>query len=650
MRIVSPRCYMNVRTGQHELFELSIAVALFDNAALLSARTRLRMTLNSANHDPQAHSRLTVVLRDAASGRWRSFDKPELVVVAYDTSDVVAAMARVEARVTRDRLTAAGFVSYEAAPAFDSSLSTRRDAKAPLLLFGLYRSFVESDEYPLPHSAQPHVACWRKRENDADYRGAFARIKAEIGAGNVYQINHTVRLESTDWNDDRMIAHARYGARLESDDWVVASASPELFFGLDGERLLSQPMKGTIGRGLDSVSDLAARDWLAHSAKNRAENLMITDMVRNDMGRIAQSGSVSVDKLFSIEQFPGVWQMTSSVSAKTTATVTDIFAALFPAASITGAPKQASMELINQLETSPREVYTGAIGYIAPDRKCQFNVAIRTVLSDKQSKLATFGVGGGIVWDSVETEEIREIQVKAQVLDTTKVQCSGALLETMRWEPSLGVFLEDRHLDRVMASARYYAISVERKDLHDAIARAISDLATFVHRLRLMVSRDGTIEIQAEPLVLPAAAIQKVALARFCIDRADVRLYHKSTDRSIYERASTSVSDGVEALLFNDLGEVTESVIANIVFGLRGKLYTPPLQSGLLGGTLRQQLLDDGVIQERILRIADLASIDQLYLVNALRGWREAVWIDRMSDSECLAHTSISEPTARVSG
>ena len=312
----------------------------------------------------------TMVLRDAASGRWLSFTNPELVVVAHDLCEVVTCMQLVEERVERDGLFAAGFVSYEAAPAFDRSLSTRSDCSVPLLLFGLYRRPTETCEYPLSQCPEPRAdlpneagaATWCKRDSDAEYGSAFNRIKCEISAGNLYQINHTVRLQSSDWNEVQMVSRAPYGAHLETDEWLIASASPELFFRLDGREIVSQPMKGTAGRGLDSASDLRARAWLDSSLKNRAENLMITDMVRNDIGRIAEAGSVAVDGLFAVEQFPTVWQMTSTVSAKTTAGVTDIFRALFPAASITGAPKRASMDLISQLEPKPREIYTGAIG------------------------------------------------------------------------------------------------------------------------------------------------------------------------------------------------------------------------------------------------------------------------------------------------
>jgi para-aminobenzoate synthetase/4-amino-4-deoxychorismate lyase len=576
----------------------------------------------------------TLILHDAEIGQWLLFTDPVAVVAANTTSEVLPVLEQVSRRVDAEHLTAAGFVSYEAASGFDPALPARAGASRPLVLFGLFDGVIRLDDFPMAAttSRQRRQSLWRYCGERVDYASAFARVKAEIAAGNVYQINHTVRLAASDWPDPEMVTSAPYGAWVDTDEFAIASASPELFFHLDGERLVCKPMKGTAPRGLDSAGDARSRERLATSAKDRAENLMITDMVRNDMGRIADRGSVVVEDLFAVEQFPTVWQMTSTVAATTSAELSNIFAALFPAASITGAPKRASMQLINELEVMPRGIYTGTIGYIAPNRRCQFNVAIRTVCYDKRNKSATYGVGGGIVWDSTEDGEWQEIQTKTLVVRRAAgSNFIGPLLETMRWEPSGGLCFESLHLDRIMGSAGYFAVRVERKALIDALSAELARLAPVTHRVRLLLSMDGSIEIDATPFDASGPTVQKVALAERPVHAEDVRLYHKSAERGLYTAAARSVPDGVEALLYNDRGEVTESVIANLVYRIDGEWFTPPVGCGLLPGTLRQDLLNRCVVTERRLPIDELDHVDELALVNALRGWRAAELVDSSS-------------------
>ena len=257
--------------------------------------------------------------------------------------------------------------------------------------------------------------------SQAEYSDRFAAIKRHLGLGNAYQINYTVRMHAEKpvepWDlFSRMAVGAPHAAYIDGQRFAIASASPELFFQLDDDRLVCRPMKGTTRRGLTKAEDEALRRELHDSAKNRAENLMITDMVRNDLGRVARFGSVEAPTLFGIEEYPTVWQMTSTVTARTGASVVEIFRALFPCASVTGAPKVSSMAIIAELEDTPREIYTGAIGFIGPGRQSRFNVAIRTALIDKITGEALYGVGGGIVWDSDLDEEFRECQYKARVL------------------------------------------------------------------------------------------------------------------------------------------------------------------------------------------------------------------------------------------
>ena len=417
---------------------------------------------------------------------------------------------------------------------------------------------------------------------------------------------------------------APFGAYLQDGPHTIVSASPELFFELDGDLLTCRPMKGTAHRGLSAEQDQAQARWLACSEKNRAENLMITDMVRNDLGRIADPGSVVVPDLFQVEQYPTVWQMTSTVQARTNASVLQIFRALFPGASITGAPKRASMSLIRELEETPRGVYTGAIGVVEPQRKAQFSIAIRTACIDTATGSAQYGVGGGIVWDSNVNEEYQELHAKRRVLDVQRQEF--ALLETMRWQGGDGVFLLEAHLQRLRNSARYFAYPYDEDAVREAIEQIKPALGDGPLRLRLQLAKTGEIELEHHPLTLDEKA-QALMLAPRQIDSTNPMLYHKTTNRSIYDEALVSVPKGCEALLHNQHGMVTESNIANVVYRLDGALYTPPVFDGLLPGTLRGDLLERRIIVERSLPVDEIPRVEAWYLINALRGWRAANYV-----------------------
>ena len=331
----------------------------------------------------------SALLHHNDTGQWLSFREPVSVLATRDPQRVISLMSEVETRVESEKLTAVGFVTYEAARGFDPGMSVHADSEMPLMCFGLFSS---SEVVAAPTASQQgSQQLWRFTESAQSHQGAIEQIRGLIAAGSVYQINHTTRLQGV-VNDAAQLfaevaAGAPHAAFIKGDSHTIVSASPECFFALDGEQIYSQPMKGTASRKSDPATDQSQRDWLAASTKNQAENLMITDMVRNDLGRIATPGSVQVSKLFAMEQYPTVWQMTSRVEARTQASVTEILRELFPAASITGAPKRASMTHIRNLESSPREIYTGAIGYIAPGRQAHFNIAIRTAWIDNTTGL-----------------------------------------------------------------------------------------------------------------------------------------------------------------------------------------------------------------------------------------------------------------------
>ncbi len=564
-----------------------------------------------------------VVLRDETRRGWFEYTHPVEVIVARSVKDVLPALIDVEHLVRSRQLYAAGFVTYEAAAGFDDALPAAAPGFMPLLCFGLFsaRHFMSS----LPQSADSALGSWQSKTTRDAYEADVRSLRARIGAGDIYQVNYTTRFAAPGvLNFEafiRMGADAPYGAFIDGPEFSVVSASPELFFTRQGHQIICKPMKGTAARGLDSAADKHQACWLETSAKNRAENLMITDMVRNDLSRIAQSASVCTPALFNVEQYPTVWQMTSTVTARTSASIADVFRALFPGASITGAPKRASMEFINSLENCPREIYTGAIGVLCPDGDAEFNIAIRTAWSNKREGISGYGSGGGIVWDSDPSDEFAELQAKTKVL--TRVVEKFDLFETMLSDSNQGVHLLERHLARLSASALYFAFDFDERAARQAISELVAGLPALPHRVRLVLAKDGAIALQSSPLAKVGTA-QSVQLAQTAVNAADVTLYHKTSSRKVYERAAGEVNSDCEAVLFNAQGRVTESVIANLVYRWQGVLYTPPVSDGLLPGTLRSELLACGEIYERSLSLDELPSVGDLYLISALRGWRRA--------------------------
>ena len=376
----------------------------------------------------------TVALQDGAAlaasrPPWLVLRRPAGVVEARAAGDVAAALGEVRAQVARGRI-AAGFLAYEAAPAFDPALRVRPAGPGPLLWFGLYDAASVERRRGLPRLPAGPFVCgpWAPEVAAPAYAAAVARVRELIADGWTYQVNLSQRLRAP-WRGDPWALfaqlcrrqRARHAAFAHAGGHVVCSASPELFFALDGDRVVSRPMKGTAPRGAlgaasPAAADLAVAEALRRSEKDRAENVMIVDMVRNDLGRVARVGSVRAERLFEVEGYPTVWQMVSTVTAETAADPGEILAALFPCASITGAPKVSAMRAIADLETSPRGVYTGCLGYWAPGRRAAFNVAIRTVEIDHAAGRAAYGTGGGVVWDSTPAGEAAETLWKAAVL------------------------------------------------------------------------------------------------------------------------------------------------------------------------------------------------------------------------------------------
>jgi para-aminobenzoate synthetase/4-amino-4-deoxychorismate lyase len=569
-----------------------------------------------------------VIVQAQGGSKWLLFEKPVEVIIANKLSDVLPQLERLDAALAGESLHAAGFICYEAAPAFDDALVTGPPGPLPLLWFGLYEQPVEITE---PTSSEDYtLGSWTPCISKSTYREACDHIKEEIAQGMTYQVNYTFRQQAEFGGDpyalfaNLMLAQrANYGAYIDIDNFTICSASPELFFLQHGNKLISMPMKGTVGRGLTIADDEKQARWLERSPKNRAENVMILDMIRNDLGRISEIGSVSVPKLFQLERYPTIWQMTSTVESVSEAPISEIMKALFPCASITGAPKVSTMKIIASLENMPRGVYTGCIGYISPNRNAQFSVAIRTVVIDKNTSVAEYGVGGGIVWDSEVEEEYQECQIKSLIVHDSWPKFR--LLETLLWTPAEGFFLLDAHLKRIIDSARYFGYPAVRGEINGQLKAISAAFEPVPQKVRLLLDGRGQIDIESSGITFPTNNdMVKIKLAKEPIDSENLFLYHKTTNRGVYDKARDDQDDCDDVLLWNERGEITETTTANAVFQIGNLYVTPPVHCGLLAGTYRQQLLEEGVIQENVIKVDDLAQCERIFLIKSVRKWREA--------------------------
>jgi para-aminobenzoate synthetase / 4-amino-4-deoxychorismate lyase len=575
----------------------------------------------------------------------RLFTAPLHVLTAYETAEVPALFAAIEAAVAQGH-TAAGFVTYECGAAFEAKAGMRAPRPGmPLAWFGIYDKEREGGEQGREGATEQESALAAEFAlSESAYARRIEQIHEWIRAGDVYQLNFTApwriqapasvaALYAQLWRRQP----AQYGAWLH---WQpgrhILSFSPELFFRVDHvggtRRITARPMKGTAPRGRTTLEDRALSEWLRGDEKNRSENLMIVDLLRNDLGRVARTGSVRAETLFDVERLPTLWQMTSTITAelRDDAGYEAIFRALFPCGSITGAPKVRAMQLITELEVEPRGVYTGAIGFFSP-RQTMFNVAIRTL--ELEHGRATMGTGSGIVIDSDAAAEYRECLLKAAFLSQSgqPAPASLALIETMLWKD--GYPLLALHLDRLADSAAYFDFPCNRERIATALAAHARGFAPGVaKRVRLLLHADGALTI-TDAALAPASAKEglRVRIARERTDPTDRFLFHKSTHRPLYGPAyEAAAHDGfADVLFFNLRGELTEGAISSVFLEKDGRWATPALECGVLPGVYRRHLLETRPgIEQRVLRKEDLRNADAVYLANGVRGLRrvEVVW------------------------
>jgi para-aminobenzoate synthetase/4-amino-4-deoxychorismate lyase len=570
----------------------------------------------------------------AAHGRSVAFTDPRGESSASRVEQVIPALREVEAAVSAG-LHAAGFIAYEAAPAFDAALSAHPGrSDLPLVWFGFYAHRVEAGPPGTgspPSSGPPSaVGRWTPSISPAQHARRVEVVRELIAAGDTYQVNLTFQLSAGFDGDPAALyaavcrtQRAAYCAHLRGPFGSIISASPELFFRWAGRELEMRPMKGTRPRGRWPEEDQALARELVASTKDRAENLMIVDLLRNDAGRVAEPGSVSVPELFRLERYPTVHQLTSTVRGRTRpeTTLTDLIRAVFPSGSVTGAPKVRTMQIIRELEDGPRGVYTGAIGFVSPG-EAVFNVPIRTLLLNGAGALE-MGVGSGITADSNAAAELAECMQKAAFVHERAHPVE--LLETMRHDPGTGFHLLDGHLRRLVSSADYFGYPVDPARVREALRAAVRSASPLPGgasgsplRVRLLLGPAGDLKVECSPLV-PRPSTLRARIARSPVDTRDRYLYHKTTAREVHESRLASAPGFDEVLLVNERGELTEFTTGNLVIVLDGTAVTPPVTSGLLPGVARAGLIEAGELIERVLTPGDLAGAEAVYLVSSVR-------------------------------
>ena len=550
------------------------------------------------------------------------FTKPIKELKTRNLDQVEALLREVEA-YQEQGFYAVGYVSYEAAPAFEKKFAVH---PAPLmgeyLLYFTIHEEVETLPFPEHYEAVDLPANWKEEVEAPAYQEAIETIHHHIRQGDTYQVNYTVQLSQELKSDplaiyNRLVVEqkAHYNAFIQHDDVSILSISPELFFEQDDRLLTTRPMKGTTGRGLTNQADLQEAAWLEADPKNRAENMMIVDLLRNDMNRISEIGSEQVTRLCQVEQYSTVWQMTSTIESRLRAEVdlVQTFRALFPCGSITGAPKISTMEIIHKTEKAPRGVYCGTIGILLPKGKRIFNVAIRTL--QMQGDQAIYGVGGGITWDSKWESEYQETKQKSAVL--YRQEPHFELLTTGRIHQGELTFL-DKHVTRLREASRYFAYPYDEpkllKELQEELAHLESNLD---YRCRIALQKNGTFHLVITELTdLPASYLQ-AQLTEQKLDLATPFTYFKTSQRNHL------ATNHREQIFYLPDGSLLETTIGNLILEIEGKLYTPPAHLPLLDGIYRCHLLETQQVEEKLLTLNDLKNADRIYACNALRGLYE---------------------------
>ncbi len=542
------------------------------------------------------------------------FENPIETVIAFDNGSLKHALNKVETLSKKYYLL--GYIRYEAKDVFlNKPVKTAQPpTPLPILYFEAYENFKPY------HRDENACALFESKPciSFDEYKKAIETIKDHIAQGNTYEVNYTCDwLVTTKAKNDKEVYDTLlkqqttpYNAYIKNRYETLLSFSPELFFELEGRKIITKPMKGTIKRGKTKQEDEKNIEFLKNDIKNRAENVMIVDLLRNDLGKIAKTGTVKVPSLFDIETHKTLHQMTSTITAELRDDISfyDIFEAIFPCGSITGAPKISTMEIIDRTETGKRNIYCGAIGFISPE-KCVFSVPIRILQKTNEQTSFTYRTGGAIVWDSDVVDEWEETITKASFLNQ-----EFKIVETLKAHNKEFWFATE-HFNRMENSAQalgfkfnkeIYSLKPEKDGL-----------------VRVLLSKNGDYEIQYKPLLEPATDIALISPIK--TDSTRTLLYHKTTLRPWYEKSFEKIKTGeiYDEIFFNEKDELTEGARTNILLQINGRLYTPPLKCGLLNGIMRQKMIDEGTVQEKILYKKDLLNAEKILCINSVRGIKE---------------------------
>ncbi len=567
------------------------------------------------------------------------FINPRAILEAREDERIPEVFAQIDENAPGYFL--AGFFSYELGYYLTNQVKKRTPEALPLIWLGRFEKpfifdhqtgacidfqqewFADSDAPPPPHA----ISNLQLAILPSDYESRIWQIKKYIEAGDTYQVNFTTKYKFDFaghpyplYQDLKKKQEVAYNAFIKIRDRYILSFSPELFFKRAGSQITVRPMKGTMARGRTFAEDQALAQRLASDEKNRSENVMIVDLLRNDLGRISKTGSVRVSNLYSVEKYNTLFQMTSTIASelKNGLSYFDLFKSIFPSGSVTGAPKIRTMQIIRELERAPRGVYTGAIGMIAPGGNAVFNVPIRTVVIENGR--GEMGVGSGVVYDSDAAAEFEECRLKANFLIEPYREFS--LIETILWRG--GFQRLPLHLKRLRESAAYFDFLYDE----DEVLKGLRDLERRFHisgryKVRLVLNKEGNVQVSAEPL-----AYQKIELGRAAVSSArtssrDVFLFHKTTRRDLYqsEFEKYSARGFFDVIFMNEKDQITEGAISNVFIKKNGIYYTPPIECGLLNGVFRQEFLAAHANAiEKVLTLEDVQSADGVFLTNAVRG------------------------------
>lgn len=545
----------------------------------------------------------------------KKFENPIEIIQAFDDESFKEAFSRIEILRKHPNHCLLGYIRYEAKDIF---LNKKIKSKCPLLYFEVFEDKYDFEDYSSTINTIQADINIIPEINYKTYSKAIDKIKKEIALGNTYEVNYTydykvkTNLEGLELYKQILPRQKTpYNAYIKNEYEEILSFSPELFFTLKDNKIKTKPMKGTVKRGKTEQEDKENIEFLKSDIKNRAENVMIVDLLRNDLGRIAKTGTVKVDKLFEIETHPTLHQMTSEISAELPGNTTlyEIFNAIYPCGSITGAPKISTMEVISMTEKGSRGVYCGAIGLITPEETI-FSVPIRILRKTNKDKFFRCRVGGAIVWDSTAKEEWDETLTKIKFLKQNK---EFKLIET--------ILVKGGELQHAKEHSRRMKDSAKKFNFKFSKWTTKKDKGDYI--LRLLLSKEGLLEEQIIPL--DSIKTNKVTVSSNIIDSNNQLLYHKTTCRPWYEKSMGKIKQGLifDEIFLNEKGEITEGARSNIVLQIGEKLFTPPIKCGLLNGVLRQKMIKEKKLQEKTLLLEDLKKAEKIFCINSVRGMVE---------------------------